>query len=839
MESFRYVIALLLLSVNVLSYADRTNIGNAILWMEKVQKDYHGHILGAFYWGYLCTQYVGGLLSVSMGAKNVMILAVVLWTVCDVSTVIAAELFEPSLWGSTPLFLARFGMGLGEGMLLPALMLLSARWCLLQERARFTTVVLSGMDFGSILSLAISPLIARAWGWHFVFIFWAVLAFVWCGLFSVFGSNKPSLSPFTSNREKGLFVEDAERSPRRQVSSLSHVGPLDAETLRLNGGEVVGRGSPLHSNHSDGVSPSSQQLRGVEESPMSSDCHTGEWRGRNGSASSPSPSPTKSEGRERESEKGIHRRAETGRMKGKGGKGKIRDLERQAASPMVLGRGAETGRSPLQFTPAPHQRDNAEGEGPNQAHAKKLSLKTLLTSRACWGIYIAHMTFNYGWYVLLSWTPTYLKDVFGVDSRKDPALATAPYVAAFLGSLVGGYLSDALFKRYCEKGQMRIRTVRKILQSVGQIGCSVFLLAVSFLSPTPTHASVFLSCALFLGRFVQSGYTTSMADIGGVWYTGQVMGVSNTLATIPGVACNYLTGVINELPPEIPTKAKWGVVFGVAVFCNVIGAVAFCLLADDVPLAETDPRGGSGEGKGEGGEGETGELLDLSVGGGAGTGAVWGSASDSVGSLPPLMSGGGREGMRGSGRQGGVFGVGNDARKGRRGEGEGDRKMGDLQTIRSVEIVPESEIQPQTLGWGSSVKEEPGEVEESGRTCVDFSCEEIRLGRGKGRDNICDRVDSKDSSRLAYFSSLYYYLKAHQPRLFSSVCGLLKRKTGPSFFSSSDDEALSAPCSEASRKRPVSSISSLVCDHSSREETPQNSLRLPLLHASGQAAVCV
>ena len=114
-------------------YIDRVNISVAIIPMAEEfgwDQTTRGIVLSSFFYGYLATQVFGGWLADRFGGKIVLGIGVVWWSVFTLITPPAAAL------SFTVLFLARVGMGLGEGVAFPAIYNLYARWIPTQERAR-------------------------------------------------------------------------------------------------------------------------------------------------------------------------------------------------------------------------------------------------------------------------------------------------------------------------------------------------------------------------------------------------------------------------------------------------------------------------------------------------------------------------------------------------------------------------------------------------------------------------------------------------------------------------------------------------------------------------------
>ena len=106
----RFLIALLLSLSNFLCYADRTNLGVAVLHFDWLTDEQTGYVLSAFFIGYLLTQVLGSHLASTLGGKPVLIAGVSLWTISDLLTVPAASSYL------SVLILVRVSMGAGEGV---------------------------------------------------------------------------------------------------------------------------------------------------------------------------------------------------------------------------------------------------------------------------------------------------------------------------------------------------------------------------------------------------------------------------------------------------------------------------------------------------------------------------------------------------------------------------------------------------------------------------------------------------------------------------------------------------------------------------------------------------
>lgn len=194
--------------------------------------------------------------------------------------------------------------------------------------------------------------------------------------------------------------------------------------------------------------------------------------------------------------------------------------------------------------------------------------RTLLTNRHLWVIYMAHTSFNYTWYVLLGWLPTYFHDHLGLDLKDNQLLAATPYMCGYLGLLVAGRVSDHLIAQ-----GVRTLYVRRWMNAIASFFPALALYLLKFAN-TPAVAIVLLSGALSTGRASTSGYWINMIDVGPE-YAGQIMGISNTIATVPGIVGNLITGYILQ-----QTKS-WNMVFNVAAGVSAMGGILFACFSTD------------------------------------------------------------------------------------------------------------------------------------------------------------------------------------------------------------------------------------------------------------------
>ncbi|AQG79260.1 MFS transporter [Spirosoma montaniterrae] len=75
------------------------------------------------------------------------------------------------------------------------------------------------------------------------------------------------------------------------------------------------------------------------------------------------------------------------------------------------------------------------------------NLKHVLSNRTLWGVYIGQFSVNALLWFFLTWFPTYLVTYRGLDFIKSGYLASVPFLAACVGLLLSGFVSDRLVQQ--------------------------------------------------------------------------------------------------------------------------------------------------------------------------------------------------------------------------------------------------------------------------------------------------------------------------------------------------------------------------------------------------------
>ena len=220
----RYSMMSLLLAALLLCYIDRVIISIAAIEMQKElgwTDSAKGLVLSSFFLGYLVMQILGGLLANRFGGRNVLLWAVVLWSLFTMLTPLAAVLAFPLLIAT------RFLLGVGEGASFPASYKLIQGWMPQTERSRSVRLMYAATGAGSILALAVTGPLIQAFGWASVFYGFGAVGIVWA-VFWV------SLLPARPPSEQGVSPAERPGLPWRLL--LAHPASISLYVMGLAAG---------------------------------------------------------------------------------------------------------------------------------------------------------------------------------------------------------------------------------------------------------------------------------------------------------------------------------------------------------------------------------------------------------------------------------------------------------------------------------------------------------------------------------------------------------------------------------------------------------------------------
>ncbi|KAM6956689.1 sialin [Aplochiton taeniatus] len=191
---------------------------------------------------------------------------------------------------------------------------------------------------------------------------------------------------------------------------------------------------------------------------------------------------------------------------------------------------------------------------------------SILTSMPLWAIVVAHFSYNWTFYTLLTLLPTYMSNILGFSIQQNGALSALPYIGCAVLAVLGGQLADYL-RESCLYPTV---AVRKAFTIVGMLGPAVFLVAAGYTGCDYILAIAFLSVSSSLGGLSASGFNINHLDIAPS-YAGILLGITNSFATIPGM----VGPVIARALTKNNTIEEWQTVFYISAGLNLFGATFY------------------------------------------------------------------------------------------------------------------------------------------------------------------------------------------------------------------------------------------------------------------------
>jgi len=199
-----------------IAFIDRTNISLALPSMSReLQMDptQAGDAAGIFFWGYLLLQIPGGYLAHRWSAKRFVSIALVAWGVCAVACGLVHSWRE--FW------VMRFLLGVAEGGVWPATLVLLSNWFPRAERARANAFWMLCQPVAVIASSPLSGWILGRWDWRVLLVAEGALPFLWLLVWVCFIHDHPHQAHWISTEER----EYLQATLRREAKELEPVRP--------------------------------------------------------------------------------------------------------------------------------------------------------------------------------------------------------------------------------------------------------------------------------------------------------------------------------------------------------------------------------------------------------------------------------------------------------------------------------------------------------------------------------------------------------------------------------------------------------------------------------------
>jgi MFS family permease len=572
----RYLVVAMTAASSFLLYLDRICISTA---QPLIQEDLgltskqSGWMLSAFFWTYALAQVPSGFLGDRFGARRMLTLYILFWSLFSGLTGLAGSL--------AILLLFRFGCGLAQAGAYPTAGSLLSKWVTFQVRGFASSLVAWGGRIGGVAAPILTTIL--------------IVAFVPLSTSSLL---KPEdildYSSFCRRLHSAKAEGDAfgarivEYMPLAARQEVLHVGALNQQALELyeEGGislhaarEEVGVEKPTESEVQTLVAGLNQALRQPDLAETSSFA----------ARSLPDQAQALLE----------RPRAELNPA----GVERLNRLLLEVAYPQEVRKVYLAGWRPVMWTyglaglivaglvwywfrdrPALHPRcnqaevdliENSRPPGIPSPHgaARRVPVVRLLTSTSMWLNCLVQMGTNVGWVFLITWLPRYLTRVHHVPIERLGWLQATPLAVGCVGMLLGGWLTDRLTRSLGRRwGRALPLALSRFVAMSAFLVCTLGLNAYAV-----TAVLCVVAFATDLGTSCVWAYSQ---DVGGR-HVGSVLGWGNMFGNI-GAALSPL------LLEEVIGPGNWDLAFLTCALAFLLSGLCALGVNASIPIVPPD-----------------------------------------------------------------------------------------------------------------------------------------------------------------------------------------------------------------------------------------------------------
>lgn len=196
-----FQIVLVSVLMYTISFVDRMNVAVALPSMKHslhLSSAAAGMAAGAFFIGYFVLQIPAGTWAVKFGSKRLVGVLLVLWGILAMASGLVQN--------STELYVVRFALGLAEGGIWPATLVLLGNWFLQEERARANALWMVCLPLGGAVMGPLSGVLIAHFNWRWMFVLEGIPALLLLIPWLLLIDDKPSQAKWMP-RETGTHLE--------------------------------------------------------------------------------------------------------------------------------------------------------------------------------------------------------------------------------------------------------------------------------------------------------------------------------------------------------------------------------------------------------------------------------------------------------------------------------------------------------------------------------------------------------------------------------------------------------------------------------------------------------
>lgn len=210
------------------------------------------------------------------------------------------------------------------------------------------------------------------------------------------------------------------------------------------------------------------------------------------------------------------------------------------------------------------------GQGQKEVSGKALTSGEVYGNSSVWGATLAYFCYNYVFYLLLTWLPTYFAQGRNLSLAEAGYATMIPYLVAIFTYPIGGMLAD------WGAGKFGQNIGRKLFPVSGLIFGGIALIFATQTSSLFT--AIFLLSISMGGLTLTQGGFFSIPIILAPKNAGMIVGLYGLIGTMAGITAPILTGFVIDISGKYETAMYLG--SGMAI----LGAVLLLTLAKIKPI---------------------------------------------------------------------------------------------------------------------------------------------------------------------------------------------------------------------------------------------------------------
>jgi len=232
-----------------------------------------------------------------------------------------------------------------------------------------------------------------------------------------------------------------------------------------------------------------------------------------------------------------------------------------------------------------------QGEGaarpPSGRSIGPAPLKTLILSANMWYCSIMQMGTNIGWLFIMTWLPRYLLDVHNVPILERGTMTMVPVLVGMVGMFMGGRLTDVLAGhlglRWGRRAPILGSRLTGILAYLGCIGLS--LLPAGHPLNSPWAYTALFGLVAFSTDFGAAPTWAFCQDVGGR-HVGSVLGWGNMWGNLGAFVAPPL--IYDQILGETPSLENWNTMFGVCALAFAVSGVCALMIDASRPVIASE-----------------------------------------------------------------------------------------------------------------------------------------------------------------------------------------------------------------------------------------------------------